>query len=197
MKKIISVFVYAFYIIFLWPFLFYKKYGNNQKIKIKNTIVVANHYSDFDSVLLKMLLFKNKVRFVATSDVKRNILTRIYCWSLDCFYVGDDYVTNIRFIKEATAFLKKGGNVVIFPEGVINPQKAGIFPFNEGYLILQKKASANILPVYLYPHFSATKKSKLYVGDIITNETLDSMDRYIKNGFVMNKILEYNYIINN
>lgn len=196
MKIIFRGLIYAFYIIFLWPFLLYKKFGNKEKIRIKNTIIISNHYSNFDSILMKMLLFKNKVRFVATLEVKRNLLTRFFCWSLDCFYVSEEAATNMKFFKEAAAYLKGGGNIVIFPEGVINPRKSGFLPFQEGYLILQKMADSALLPVYLYPAFLTLKRSKIYVGEVVPAETLREMSRGEKNGYIMNQIIEYSLKLN-
>ena len=34
---------------------------------------------------------------------------------------------------------------------------------------------------------------KLNVGDLILNETLSNMDRDEKNGYIMNKVIEYSF----
>lgn len=153
--------------------------------------MVANHYSDFDSVLIFMLLFKNKKRFVVTEDVKLKFYTRFFCWCFNCLYVGDNLKTNIKFYREALNYLKSGGNIVIFPEGVINPRKFGFLDFKEGYISLQERANASILPLFIYPKFRPFNKSQLYVGDIIIANKLKNKTSFEKNIFILEKISDY------
>lgn len=167
MKKIIRFVVIVLIICIFWPFFLVKLYGNAKPKVLNKTIIIANHNSNFDPFLIKLLFLRRKIYFVASINVKKKISTRLFTWLFDCLYVQEDSYVNIEFVKKSIKILNSGGVICIFPEGVIIPKTTGFFEFKKAYLYLAKKTDANILPLYIYPDLSLFKKSKIYIGETL------------------------------
>lgn len=160
-----------------FPFFFYKTYGNKKIILKPNTILISNHYSNFDPFFIQMRFLFKEIRFVTLRDVKKKLHLRIIAWLFNAIYV-DPSRPDITFFKEAVRELKKGSIICIFPEGVVNPRKYGFFDFKMGYLSLAYKAGSNIVPIYLYPALKVFKRSKIHIlaAIDINNQTLEPSD---------------------
>ena len=191
LKKILRVFLVGIYLFFAWPFFLYKVFGNRKYKLTGNTIIIANHYSNFDPFFIYLYYFKYHIRFVTIIDVKKKILPRFIAWLFDCFYVTYDGI-NLSFMKKAIKHLKNNGILCIFPEGEINPTKYGFFEFYESYIRLAKKCDSSILPLYIYPVLKPFKKSKLYIGDIILTDEINSYkDNISLNMHIQSLIMNY------
>lgn len=193
MKKILRVFIVVLFLLFTWPFFLYKVYGN-KSYKLKgNTIIISNHYSNFDPFFIYLYFFKHHINFVTIIEVKKNLLTRFVTWLFDCLYVNYNG-SNLGFFKQAIKILKNDGIICIFPEGEINPTKYGFFEFYESYLHLAKKTNGSILPLYIYPELKFFKKSKIYIGENITIDEINSYKDYISiNMHIQALIFDYSF----
>lgn len=169
MKKIFRSFILLLVLIFTWPFFLYKTYGNKDyKLKGK-TIIISNHYSTFDAFFIYLRFHKKKIRFLTIIDVKKNIISRFLTWLFDCLYI--DYNSpNVSLFKNLIKILNEGGVVCVFPEGEINPTKFGVMTFQKSFMFLAEKTNATILPLFIYPELKFFKKSKVYIGDEITDK---------------------------
>ena len=190
-KKILRVFIVGLFLLFTWPLFLYKVLGNKSYKLKENTIIIANHYSNYDPFFIYLYFFKYHINFVTIIDVKKKIFTRFITWLFDCLYVNYHGI-NLSFFKESIKILKNNGIICIFPEGEINPSKYGFFEFYESYLHIAKKANSSILPIYIYPELKFFKKSTLYIGENITVEELNKYDDYIKlNIHIQTLIFDY------
>ena len=197
MRLIVRWLIIVLCLIFLWPFFLLKKLNNKVNYKkVHKTIFVANHYSNADSFYIYLAFgFKNKIRFVTYGGVKKKLITRILCWAFDCIYVSENALENVKTIKECMDYLNKGGNIAIFPEGVINPTKYSFFVFSKSFCYLARKTHSKILPLYIYPN-SGIKISYLYVGELITPETLAEMgDDESASIRIQSKIMDYSVLV--
>lgn len=193
MKIVTRYILLGFFIIFTWPFFLYKKYGNT-KYKLQNrTIIVSNHYSNFDPFFIYLIYGRKKIYFVTIADVKKRSITKFIAWLFDCLYV--DYAkVNLQFFKNCIEILNNDGIICIFPEGVINPSKQGFFDFKNSFVYLAKKTNASVLPLYIYPELTLFKKSKIYIGEQITAQKLSQFDNLdAASTYVQNKIVEYSH----
>ncbi len=163
MRKILRFLIIVFFLIFLWPVLIYKRYGENIKEFEGGSVVVANHYSNLDPILI-YLVSKNKKKlyFITYSGVKNHFFTRVFCYAFHCLYVNDkDNTSNYQTLRTAIKLLKEGNIIVIFPEGVIRPCKNGFFEFNRGFIFLSRMSKGSIYPLFIYPEPTPFIKSKI------------------------------------
>lgn len=189
MKRILGIFFLFLIFVPLLPFFIYRTYGNKKYQLSRNTILICNHYSNFDPIFIQLKFFTKKIRFVALKIPKRKLFLRLITWLFDCIYVDPDKV-NLNFYKTAIKSLNRGDILCIFPEGVVNPRKVGFFDFKEAYLRLGKKTKSKIVPLYLYPDLRPFRKTKLYIGQEIDidgdDQTLDEL-----NTNIMSLIMDY------
>ena len=191
MKIVFRYFCIGLFLFFTWPFFLYKKYGN-KKYKLQGrTLIVANHYSNFDPFFIYLIYGRKKIYFVTIIETKKKLLSRFVTWLFDCLFI-DYNSSNFGFFKQCLEILKNDGIICIFPEGAINPRKRGFFEFKNSFIFLAKKTNANVLPLYIYPALSFFKKSKVYIGDIITPQTLSQYDDLdVASIYVLSKIMDY------
>lgn len=191
MKRLLRFILASLFLLFSFPFFLYKKYGNGKTKLRPNSIIICNHYSDFDGFFISLAFGLKKINFVTIAQVKKKILPRFLAWLFDCLYLDYD-TANFEFFKTCIKILKSGGTVCIFPEGVVNPAKYGFFDFRKSFVYLARKTDAQILPLYLYPELKPFKKSKLYLGEYVkTNEYAHIPDLYGAATFFQCKIIEY------
>lgn len=174
MRKVLRCLIVGTFLFLFWPLFFYQTHGKKTANFSKNSLIVANHYSNLDPFLIYLFCKKKKdLYFITNVGVKKNPFTRIFCYAFNCLYVdGDDPFKNLGVLKESISLLKKGKIIVIFPEGVIRPCKNGFLEFNRGFAFLAKKAKSTIYPIYLYPVVFPFKRSQIYIGDPILFETI-------------------------
>lgn len=163
---------------------------------LRNTVIIANHYSNLDPFLVKKLFFRNKIVFVATKEVKKHLWSRIIVWAFETVFVDPDGI-NLSYIKQSIEVLKSGGTLCIFPEGYVNSRKYGFLDFKSSYLFVAKKAKASILPLFVYPSTKLFKKNYIKICEKI------SYDIYAKytepedaNMFFLAQIMEASSTIN-
>lgn len=109
---------------------------------IRGKIVVMNHLSLIDVVILMALLPDSTC--IAKEAASKNFFYSKIVNSM--FLVAtEDTEETIRKVKE---LLKKGTNLIIFPEGTRIPAKAKDHPLRRGAARLALEASADILPIH-------------------------------------------------
>lgn len=193
MKLFFRYFFIGLFLLFAWPFFLYRKYGNRTWKQHGAVILVANHYSTFDPFFLWMIFRKNRPVFVTTADVKKRRFSYFIARLFDCLYI--DYSSkNLGFFKDCLRLLKRGGMLCIFPEGAINPRKAGFFDFKHSFLFFARKTGCDILPVYIYPELCAFKRSSVYIGEPVTKADYDAIpDDLEAVTLVQSRIMDYSF----
>lgn len=194
MKTILRLLLTLIFLTFTFPFFIVVVLGQN-KYKLKeNTIIIANHYSNFDPFLIQLIFPFKKIRFVALKDTKRKIHLKFITWLFNAIYV-DQESYDFSFIKSALKLLQKGEILCIFPEGVVNPSKFGFFDFKKSYLFLAKRANSTILPIYIYPRLNFFRKNILYVDSEITLNNADDVNKVNFN--IMLNYIDYQNDVDN
>jgi 1-acyl-sn-glycerol-3-phosphate acyltransferase len=118
-----------------------------------NTIIISNHKSWFD-ILLLIALFPKRIVFFAKKDFFNfpilGTAMRIHKHiAVDKFSKGNYNETEEKVLQS----LKENAVLCIFPEGT-RYSKEGMLPFKKGAYQLAKKFNATIIPVY---HYGAEK----------------------------------------
>ncbi|MCC7013998.1 MAG: 1-acyl-sn-glycerol-3-phosphate acyltransferase [Planctomycetes bacterium] len=122
----------------------------------RGTLIIANHPSLLDVTFL--LAYVHPIDCVVKRDLWRSALTR------PCV-VGADYIPNdegAALVEACVERLKRGRNIVLFPEGTRSPI-GGLQPFQRGVARIALESGCDILPVLIRcsPPF-LTKGAKWY-----------------------------------
>lgn len=110
-------------------------------------VLIANHRHWSDIVLMALAAWPRQVHFMAKSEYSRNKLLNWLIYHLGSFTV-DRGEADIKAIKTALKYLKKGEVVGIFPEGTRN-RTDELLPFKEGAFMLACRARAQVVPLAL------------------------------------------------
>ena len=109
-------------------------------------IIVANHSSLLDPVILGISV-KPKVIFVAAAYLfKIHWLGYLLRKANSIPIHRENYINNIKSIKQVLKILKRGGVLGIFPEGGVDRQKDDL-PIKAGAAYLATKVGVPIVPI--------------------------------------------------
>lgn len=122
--------------LFVWTGLIAVDRGNLKKMK--GTILVANHPSLIDVVLVVSLV--PRTLYIARHGLRTNPVMAAIVRATS---LPDD----ARLFDAAAPYLKKGWNVLIFPEGTRSPEAGGRHPFKRGAAQLALRTGAPLVCV--------------------------------------------------
>jgi 1-acyl-sn-glycerol-3-phosphate acyltransferase len=141
MRRILSTFTSSF------SGIFFKFHYEKQIDWSKSYIICANHTSNLDISTIILLAKRNFV-FLGKDELLENPVTKIYFETIDIPINRDSKISSYRAFKRAEEYLKKGTNVIIFPEGLIaNEYPPVLNPFKIGPFRLAIEQNIPILPV--------------------------------------------------
>jgi len=122
--------------------------GTNNIDSTKNYIIMSNHTSYLDVPILLCAYPKN-IYFVAKRELLRVPLFGWMMWLLGMIFIDRSNPKRfIRSMKIAANKLKKGKNVLVFPEGTFDDD-GKLLPFKKGAFHIAVKAKMTILPVVI------------------------------------------------
>ena len=196
MKKILRLVLSCLFLLLLWPLFLYRRYGNTDHELTGRTVIISNHYSNFDAFFIYLMYGRNRrIHFFTITETRKKLWSRFITWLFDCLYI-DSSSTNVAFFKKCIRILNDDGVICIFPEGFVNPRKYGFLDFKASFVYLARKTQALILPLYIYPQISFLKKTLIYVGTPLETKDysrfadLDEASMYIQS-----QVMGYSTII--
>lgn len=142
----------------------------------EGVIIASNHRSYADPVLLTMYM-KKPVKYMAKEELFKNKLFAAFIRMLGAFPVKRG-TGDMSVIEESTQILKRGDNLVIFPEGTRSKENK-VAGGKTGVALIAAKAGADVLPVGICfegekLHFRT--KLTVKIGKLIKYEELVSSD---------------------
>lgn len=155
---------------FYWLIRMPKVYGykNTKAIRKGKAIIISNHRSNLDPVLLALCL-PRFIHFMAKEELFGNKLAGLLIKALLAFPVSRK-ASDMKSMKTALELLDKGKCFGIFPEGkraVTDEMDA----FEKGAAFFAIKTDAPILPVYIPKNnYRLFKRPRLYIGEAIRPE---------------------------
>ncbi|MDR2364335.1 MAG: bifunctional acyl-ACP--phospholipid O-acyltransferase/long-chain-fatty-acid--ACP ligase [Zoogloeaceae bacterium] len=114
-------------------------------LSVRPLLVIANHQSLLDGVLLGLFLPIERPMFVVYSGARKYLMFRVILWLSDYLTVD---TANPMTMKKVLRILESGRPVVIFPEGRLTTT-GSMMKVYEGPAFVAAKTGAHILPVRL------------------------------------------------
>ena len=140
-------------LVFIIRLLFRVKVVGEFKQEEDRTVIIVNHQSFLDGLLLGLILPISPI-FVINTDIAKHPLVRIFL-SLSDYLVIDP--TKPMAIKSLIRLVESGRPIVIFPEGRITTT-GSLMKIYEGSAFVAVKANASIIPIIIqganFSHFS-------------------------------------------
>lgn len=157
--KILAILAYPF-VSLLYPT---KIIGKDNMPKGK-AIVLCNHYSMADVVVIADRIFAKGMHMLAKEELFKN---RIVAWFLKkCGGIPINREgIDIKALKEVIGLLQKDKKVVIFPEGTRN--KSGseqMLPLKHGSAMFAIKTKSPVVPMLFYRKPRLFRKNYLIIG---------------------------------
>ncbi len=131
----------------------------------KGAVLIANHVSHKDGFFVPIMLPFQKVYVLVTSKwYNKRFLKPLFS---HLRYIPIDLQRQDRdWMVKAEAMLKKGRNVMIFPEGEL--EKDGVpKPFHSGFLLPVKHLDAPVIPMAIVGDYKLLHRQKLVIGSPI------------------------------
>jgi len=165
-----------------------KTYGRENVPKTGGVLLVANHQSYLDPVLVAVHL-RRPVSFLAKSELFENPYFGWFIRKLHAFPVrqGDG---DIGAVKEVIRRLQEGYALNIYPEGS-RSETGDIGPLERGVALVIRKAGVPVVPVAIHGSFAAWPKSdKLFHAHPIRVKYGEPMNLSAKRGDAIVRELE-------
>lgn len=124
----------------------YRYAGNKFHIK-KGAIVVANHTSFGDPIMLASCFGYRRVQYLAGEVTMNTPIRRFFMKGLGCIKV-DRTITDLNAMQECVHVLEEGRLLAMFPEGGLQTGES-LKSIKSGAAYLAISAQVPIVPVYL------------------------------------------------
>lgn len=125
-----------------------KLMGVEQLPQLRPFVVVANHASYLDGILLAATLPVDPA-FVAKAELRRQFIPRVFLTRLATLFV-ERFQTerSVADAKRSETILKSGRPLLYFPEGTLR-RSAGLLPFRMGAFVAAADAKVEVVPVVI------------------------------------------------
>lgn len=135
-----------------------------KRLKKEPCIIVSNHNSFLDPLILLTTFYYKRIGIVATKELFNTRFKNRLFTSFGCIYVDKENVS-IKTFKQVKERILRGHSVGIFPEGRIVHQQKEIDNFKSGVILMAFMANAPIYPVYIQKRKHWYKKQKVIIGN--------------------------------
>jgi len=133
--------------------------GKENCDKVKNALFISNHQSLYDIPLL-LSVIPQQIGFVAKKDLKKVPIVNKWITEMNGIFLDrEDKKQSLIAVKEAIMKLKRGHNLVIFPEGTRSNGKE-IKEFKKGSIAFAKRGGVPIIPIAIEGVYNIGRKKK-------------------------------------
>ncbi len=160
-------------------------------LRHKGGLIIACNHRSFKDYISALLLcpFKKITVMVSAQMYDFSPVTRFFLKALGVIRV-DAFTGNLTSVSEAIDVVKKGGILLIYPEGKIETCD-DMFPFRMGVSLISIGANAPVLPIYHDGNFGLFRHEKMLIGDLIyPNDYIDHNEKLTTNAAALTKVIE-------
>ena len=150
-------------LVWLRPKYIYENKAAKKRIRGR-AVLVSNHVTFHDPVLLHCFMWYRRLRFLAGEDLYRTPKLNFFFSHILCIKVERNNF-NFSSFKEVVKELKAGHVVGVFPEGHIERESETPVSFKSGAVMMALMADAPIVPVYIVDRKKWYERVKLVVGE--------------------------------
>ncbi len=149
------------------PLFFKLKLAGRKNAKFKGrAIIMSNHISTWDAVLLFCVFWKKTLYYMTASILfSYNKLFSWFIKNLGALKV-ERKSTDLGAIDTAIKTLENNKNLVIFPEG-LRSLDGDMLPFRPGIAIIALTSKSPIIPVYIGGKYGFFSRVKMAIGEPI------------------------------
>ncbi len=160
LRKLIYLLLYVLSYALFKLFFNFKVYGKKNELRKGPMIIVSNHLSWFDFLIMAISLKPDKyIHFLAKEEVFKGILKN-FLYFMEILPVRRGKLDR-KLIKQGLYYLSIGENLGIFPESTRSPDgKLHEESFHDGASYFSIKAGVPILPVLIKGSFEAFPKHR-------------------------------------
>ncbi len=156
-------------------------------------IIIANHSSMSDPLVITSLFWLRRVFYLATKDLFAKRRNRLFFNAIGCIKIDNDG-SNVKPFKDAAKVLEDDRCICIFPEGHIY-QEGKVHELKLGATMLAIQTNSPIIPVYIQKREGRKNRQKVIVGEKIyvsdyTNNRFPSLDELEKLSELLHSKLE-------
>jgi 1-acyl-sn-glycerol-3-phosphate acyltransferase len=137
---------------FLVPVFRVRVYGREHIPADGGALIVSNHQSFFDPVLIGVGLHR-EVHYMARASLFRNFLFRRLIVSLNAFPIKREGV-DVTAMREAIARIREGRLVLVFPEGT-RTRDGSLGEVRRGLTLISERAQTTIVPAVIQGAYQA------------------------------------------
>ncbi len=125
----------------------YKRHDDCKDYGDRPYVFLCNHYAMID-VMYPCVATKKPVYFIAKRELWDNRLLRWFCNKCRCIPVDrDGSAGDVKAVMHAMKCLKRGDNILIYPEGTRNKTDEPLLPFKGGFAAIAIKTQTPIVPI--------------------------------------------------
>ena len=159
------IFWFAYSVLFVVISIFapFKTYGRNNIDKKQNYIIVCNHKSNFDPILIDMV-FKKRIRYLAKVELFKNKFSAFFMKIFGGIPIDRKKGLSLSQTKSVNELINKKQDIAIFPEGT---RKDEIFESDElkgGACYFAIKSKTAIIPCYIVKKHRFFRRNVVLVG---------------------------------
>lgn len=115
-------------------------------IKGTGAIIVANHVSYYDPMVVCITFWQRRMHYLVAEAVMRNPMLKLLMGELGGIRI-DRNISDIEAIRKAVTVLKRGRCLAIFPQGGIRVGEEQL-QIKSGAILIALKADVPIVPMY-------------------------------------------------
>ncbi len=161
--------MFFYYIVKFLAVVFYnifyphKIYGKENIPTDTNFILICNHYGKIDALVTASLL-KGRPSIMGKKELAKNKIAGGFFRFMGLIPV-DRGNADIKAIKECFTVLKKGENLIVFPEGTRNKTSNDLLEVKSGAAVLAFKTGVKVVPMAMNSRFRFLHKGYAYIGE--------------------------------
>lgn len=152
--------VFVFFAIFA-PF---KVYGRKNILKGQNYIVVGNHRSNFDPILVDFV-FRKRIRYLSKIELYKNKFNAFFLRAFGGIAFDRKKGLTLSQTKIVFDLIAKKEFIGIFPEGTRRVELAENDPVKGGACFFAIKTKTPIIPLFIAKKHRFFRKNEIVVGE--------------------------------